>query len=169
MDLATLAQLITSMFVPYVAKAGAKLAEKVGERLPDQIQKLWEIIYVRFKGKSATEEVINDFAANPGEEDAQAIFRIQLKKLLSEDIAFAEELRTLLPRVNTADVSNIGSGAVATDGSVASGMGGIAIGGNVTGNARITLDRQDIHGNPQDTTDATEPHSGEEERNNLGS
>lgn len=102
MDPTALAATATALLAPYIAKAGEKLAEKVGEKLPEQIGKLWTTIAAKFKGKPAAEEAVKDLAANPKDEDNQAAFRKELKKLLAEDDGFVNELAKLLQAAQVA-------------------------------------------------------------------
>ncbi|MBI3241961.1 MAG: hypothetical protein HYZ49_06675 [Chloroflexi bacterium] len=132
MDPTTLAAAATALLAPYVAKAGEKLAEKVGEKLPDQMGKLWAAIADKFKGKPAAEEAAKDLAANPKDEDNQAAFRKELRKVLEADTGFVAELEKLLKSTSGDIILNAGSGAAASH-------GGIAVGGNVGGSI--------IHGN----------------------
>ncbi len=107
MDSTALAAAATALLAPYIAKAGEKLAEKVGEKLPDQIGKLWTAIAGKFKGKPAAEEAAKDLAAKPDDEDNQAAFRKELKKLLADDDDFVNELAKLF---NTAKAAYEKSG-----------------------------------------------------------
>ncbi len=126
MDPTALAATATALLAPYVAKAGEKLAEKVGEKLPEQMGKLWTAIAARFKGKPAAEEAVKDLAAKPDDEDNQAAFRKELKKVLEADTDFVAELEKLLKSTSGDIIVNTGSGAAASH-------GGIAVGGNVGG------------------------------------
>ena len=102
MDPTALAAAATALLAPYVSKAGEKLAEKVGEKLPEQMGKLWTAIAARFKGKPAAEEAVKDLAAKPDDEDNQAAFRKELKKLLADDADFVDELAKLLQAAQAA-------------------------------------------------------------------
>ncbi len=106
MDPTALATAATALLAPYVAKAGEKLAEKVGEKLPEQMGKLWTAIAARFKGKPAAEEAAKDLAAKPDDEDNQAAFRKELKKLLADDADFVNELAKLLQAAQAAHAAS---------------------------------------------------------------
>ena len=79
-------------FLPYLVKAGGKAAEEVGKKLGvdalDRAKTLW--------GKKEVEEAGQDAAEMPDDADAQAAFRLQLKKALTQDAALAEEVERLM-------------------------------------------------------------------------
>ena len=90
-------------FLPYLVKAGEKAAEKVGEKFSEGswnlAKQLWHRLKPRLDEKEASREAAEDLAKHPEDEDAQAAFRLQLKKLLSSDEAFAAELQDLLTEI----------------------------------------------------------------------
>lgn len=136
MDPQAIATTAVSVLSPYLAKAGEKAVEEVGKKLPETLGRVWRSITARLSGKPAAEEAAKDLAATPEDNDNQAAFRKELRKMLETDSAFATELAALLhsaQRESGVTVTNTGPGAVATGGSVAAGAGGIAIGGNVSG------------------------------------
>jgi hypothetical protein len=135
MDPATLATTAVSFLVPYLGKATDKAVEKVGEKFPDAVGKVWNTIAAKFKGKPA-EEAAKDLVVQPAEADNQAAFRKELRKVFEAEPAFAAEFESLLniARHESNDmISNTGSGAVATHGGVAAGAGGVAVKGDVHG------------------------------------
>ena len=133
MDPITLAASATSFLAPYLLKAGQALADQAVEHLPEGVDKVWSYVVEKFQGKPAAEEAANDLASHPDDEDSQAAFRRQLKKLL-EDPTVVTELSALLTKGKESMGINVQSGAVATGGGVAAGQGGIAVGGSVGGN-----------------------------------
>jgi hypothetical protein len=136
MDPTTIATTAVTVLTPYVVKAGEKTAEKLGEMLPAGVGKVWKAIAGRFKGKAAAEEAAADLVAQPEDEDNQAAFRKQLKKVLEADRGFMAELSQLLASVQPErgdQIFNLGSGAVAAHGGVAAGAGGVAIKGDSHG------------------------------------
>ena len=74
---------------PYLAKAGEVAAKKVGEDI-------YQALKARFSKKPAAQEALADLEKAPDDTDLQAALRIQLKKLLAEDEAFAAQLQHLL-------------------------------------------------------------------------
>ena len=96
MDPIPLATAVTALLAPYLIKVGEKAAEKIGAALPDQIGQLWTAVSEKLKGKPAAQEAVKDLTATPTDEDTQAAFRKELKKLLAEDADFVAELSQLL-------------------------------------------------------------------------
>ncbi|CAG0975506.1 hypothetical protein ANAEL_01423 [Anaerolineales bacterium] len=134
MDPTTLATAATSLLAPYLAKLGESFMEEAGARLPDKVGKVWETIVSRFKGNPTASSVANDLVKKADEPDNQDAFVLQLKKVLKEDEWFAATLQSILKEAQ-GQVSNIGDGAVATNGSI--GVGKIEVGGNLSGNITI--------------------------------
>jgi hypothetical protein len=122
MDPATLAASATAFLAPYLLKAGQSLADQAVDHLPEGVNKVWSYVLEKFHGKPAAEVAANDIASNASDEDNQAAFRKELKKLL-EDPAIVAELSGLLAK-----------GKESQGISVSAGDGGIAIHGNVQGN-----------------------------------
>jgi hypothetical protein len=134
MDPATLAVTATTLLAPYLAKLGESFMEEAGARLPDKIGKVWETITARFKGNPTASSIANDLVKNADEPDNQEAFALQLKKILKEDEEFANALQSMLKEAQ-GQISNIGDGAIATNGSIA--VGKIEIGGDLSGNFTI--------------------------------
>jgi hypothetical protein len=133
---AQLVQLLAP-FLPYLLKglklagqeAAKKLGEKAGEQGFEQAKALWDKLRPKVEARPAALEAAQDAAAHPDDEDALAALRLQLKKLLAEDQALAQELARLLPQSGPAGQTVI-----------ASGDRSVAIGGNASGNVIITGD-----------------------------
>ncbi len=129
-------------FLPYLVKgaklagqeAARKLGEKAGEQGFEQAKTLWEKLRPKVEAKSAALEAVQDAAERPDDEDALAALRLQLKKLLAEDQALAQELARLLEQTRPA-------GQTVT----ASGSRSVAIGGNVSGSVIVTGDGNTVH------------------------
>lgn len=135
MDPATLATSITALLVPYLAKAGASLADQAVKHLPEAVAGLWKAVSEHFKGKPGAEAAANDLTAKPDDTDNQELFELQLRKLLKDDPDFAAEISGLFEKAQASGgITLQGSGAVAAGGSVATGAGGIAVGGSNSGN-----------------------------------
>jgi hypothetical protein len=108
--------------------------EEAGARLPDKVGKVWETIVSRFKGNKTALSVASDLVKKANEPDNQEAFALQLKKVLKEDEEFASSLQSMLKEAQ-GQISNVGDGAVATNGSI--GVGKIEVGGNLSGNLTI--------------------------------
>ena len=125
-------------FLPYLLEgakvAGQEAAKVLGKRTSehglDQAKTLWEKLRPKVEAKPAALEAVQETAAHPNDEDALAALRLQLKKLLAEDQALAQELARLLEQAHPAG-QNV----------TASGDRSVAIGGNVSGSVIVTGDR----------------------------
>ncbi len=132
MDPTALAAAATAFLVPFLSKVGQGIADQAEKKLPEHVQKVWEAILAKFKGKPAAEGSAGELQAQANDQDNQDAFAVQLKKALKDDPAFAEELNRLLQTAQNADGKAAGvSGAVAGQGSVAAGH--IQVGGNIGG------------------------------------
>jgi hypothetical protein len=152
MDPITLAASITSFLAPYLAKAGAKLADEAIERLPSAVSTLWGAITKRFKAKPAAAEAADDLTAKPDDAESQVVFKSQLRKLLQDDPEFAQQIAGLFETAEASvKVDFQGSGAVATGGSVAAGQGGVAVNGNVSGSIVVGNQNTVSSGKPADS------------------
>jgi hypothetical protein len=140
MEPLTIATTAVAFLSPYLVKIGEQAAEKVGEKLPEAVGKVWNAIVTKFKGKAAAEEAVKDLVAKPDDEDNRAAFRKELRKVLDAEPVFVNELAGLLEeakRQGGDTIINTGSGAVATSGSVAAGAGGVAVKGDVQGGINV--------------------------------
>jgi hypothetical protein len=138
---AQLVQLLAP-YLPYLLKglklagqeAAKKLGEKAGEQGFEQAKTLWEKLRPKVEAKPAALEAAQDAAAHPDDEDTLAALRLQMKKLLAEDEALAQELARLLPQSGPAGQTVI-----------ASGDRSVAIGGSVSGSVIVTGDHNKIN------------------------
>jgi hypothetical protein len=134
---AQLVQLLAP-FLPYLVKgvklagqeAARKLGEQAGEQAFEQAKALWDKLRPKIEARPAALEAAQDAAAHPDDEDALAALRLQLKKLLAEDPALAQELARLLAQSRPAGQTVI-----------ASGDRSVAIGGSVSGSVIVTGDK----------------------------
>ncbi|HET6979277.1 MAG TPA: hypothetical protein VFI24_23295 [Pyrinomonadaceae bacterium] len=140
MDIGVLASSVTTALVPllpYLLKAGEKAAEETGKTVAAQswewAKSLWTKLKPKVEAKEAALEAAHDVAQSPGDEDAQAAFRQQLKKLLTEDQSLAKEVSHWLEQGKAAGLSVS-----------ASGERSVAIGGDVNGSTIITGDQNKV-------------------------
>lgn len=140
MDIGALASSLTTVLVPllpYLLKAGEKAAEETGKTVAGQswewAKSLWTKLKPKVEAQPAALEAAQDAAQAPGDEDLQTSFRVQLKKLLTEDQALAEEVSRCLDQGRAAgiNVSAIGERSV-------------AIGGDVKSSTIITSDQNKV-------------------------
>lgn len=138
MDPITLATAATSLLTPFIKKAGAAAMDRIAEKFPDAVGKVWEAIS---KKSSNVLEAVGDLAKNPDDTDNEVFFRKQLQKALEKDQEFASLLADLVEKAKNDPTINIGGdGIVATNNSTA--VGNISVGGNVNGNFVIGNNNQ---------------------------
>ena len=140
MDIGTMASSLTTVLVPllpYLLKAGEKAAEETGKTVANQslewVKSLWTKLSPKIEAKPAALEAVQDAALAPEDPDAQAAFRQQLKKLLTEDQSLAEEVSRWLDEGKAAGI-NVS----------ASGDRSVAIGGNVKSTTIVTGDQNKV-------------------------
>ena len=140
MDIVTLANSVTTALVPllpYLLKAGEKAAEETGKTVAGQswewAKSLWTKLKPKVEAKEAALEAAHDVALAPEDQDAQATFRQQLKKLLAEDQSLAEEVSRWLDQGKAAGLTV-----------TASGERSVAIGGNVNDSTIVTGDQNKV-------------------------
>lgn len=116
---------------------GEQAAEEAGQRLGaaawEHAKALWGRLRPKVESKPALQEAVQDAATDPQDEDAIAALRLQLKKLLAEDPALAEEIARLWSEAQSAGVPV----TTIADRSVAAG-------GNVTGSVIVTGDKNRV-------------------------
>jgi len=140
MDITALASSLTTILVPllpYLLKAGETAAEETGKAVAGQswewAKSLWTKLQPKVEAKPGAVEVAQDAALAPEDQDAQAAFRQQLKKLLTEDQSLAEEVSRWLDQGKAAGI-NV----------TAAGERSVAIGGDVKGSTIVTGDRNKV-------------------------
>ena len=140
MDIALLAASLTtalSPLLPYLLKAGEKVADETSKAVADQTlewgKSIWSKLRPKVEAKPAALEVVQDVARTPDDKGAQASLEHQLKKLLTEDQSLAEEVHRWLEQGKAAGI-NV----------VASGDRSVAIGGDAKGNTIVTGDRNRV-------------------------
>jgi hypothetical protein len=138
MDPITLATAATTLLAPFIKKAGTAAMDRIAEKFPDAVGKVWDAIS---KKSSNAAEAAGDLAKNPDDTDNEVFFRKQLQKALEKDQEFANLLADLVDNAKNDPSINIGGdGVVATNNSTA--VGKVSIGGNVNGNFVIGNNNQ---------------------------
>ncbi len=139
MDIVALASALTTVLaplLPYLRKAGERAADEAGKTVAGQswewAKSLWNKLQPEVEAKPAALEAAEDVAQSPEDQDAQAAFRQQLKKLLTENQSLAEEVNRWLEQGKAAGIN-------------VSGEGSIAIGGNVKGSTIIAGNRNKVN------------------------
>jgi len=132
MDPATIGTAVVAFLSPYLAEGGKAAAKKAGGALVAAIER-------RFKDQPAAQEALEDMKDDPQDDDVQAALRVQLKKAMQADEAFAAELAGLVEEAQaiapaTYRAAVYGSGAVAQGpGAAAAGEHGVATSGDAQG------------------------------------
>lgn len=153
MDPISIAPLVISawnLLAPYAKKVADKFVEKAGESLPDAVGKVWDAVKGKMEERPETSTLPAELAATPDDQIAQGAFQYQLKKLLENDEAFAQQLEKL---VNEAKQVTSYSAILNSDvtiaqgtGAVAAGERGVVVGGNVQDSTIVTGD-ENVVGN----------------------
>jgi len=128
---------ILAPFLPYLLKVGEDLGARATKQMEDKgwdlASKLWGRLGAKVDARPSAREAAVDLAAQPTDEDAQAVLRVQMKKLLADEPELQRELAALLKEAQ-------GSGSTTTV--TASGDRSVAIGRDVRGSTIITGDSQ---------------------------
>ena len=114
-DIAQLAAQITAFlapYLPYLVKGGKiaakKAFEKAGEIFAEkgweQAEAMWEKLKTKVETKPAAQDALEEFVKDPKEEDALPSLRQQIKKILAEDMKFAEEISVNIEKINISHI-----------------------------------------------------------------
>jgi hypothetical protein len=140
MDIGALASSLTTALVPllpYLLKAGEKAAEETGKAVAGQslewAKSLWTKLKPKVESNSEALAAAQEVAEAPKDADLQAVLRVQLKKLLTEDQSLAEEVSRWLDQGKAAGITM-----------AASGDRSVAIEGDIKGSTIITGDRNKV-------------------------
>ena len=141
--------LVTSTWIvlqPYIPILASKAVEEVGKTA---VVEIWAAIKNKFDMKDAAKEALAELVKHPQDADVQGAFRLQLRKLLEEDNAFASELVKLLEKTGSDFKGQIiGDGAIAQGiGAKAVGRGGILVEGDMLGSDIATGEKNLINSN----------------------
>ena len=127
---------ILTPFLPYLIKVGEGVGTRVAQQMEDKgwdlASKLWGRLGAKVDARPSAREAAADLAAQPADEDAQAVLRVQIKKLLADEPDLQHELEALLK-----EAAPSGSTTTVT----ASGERSVAIGRDVRGSTIITGDQ----------------------------
>jgi hypothetical protein len=131
MDPVTLAEAVTTFLISYLPdrkKVSQDVAVPAGKRL-------WNLINRRFSDSPAAAIALHDLESKSDDRDNQEAFAFQLKKALKEDPQFAKEIAELLQQAKAGNIINVGSGNVASGGSISTGN--VQVGDDFSGNVVI--------------------------------
>jgi hypothetical protein len=138
MDPITLATAATSLLAPFIKKAGAAAMDKLAEKMPEAVSKVWDAIS---KKSGSAIEAAHDLAKNPDDTDNEVFFKKQLQKAFEKDQEFASLLTDLMEKAKGESNINIGGDGVVADNN-STAVGKISVGGNVNGNFVIGNNNQ---------------------------
>lgn len=91
-------------------EAGSELARKIGSAAADQTVRLWNWLRPKAEATPALQTAVADLAAQPDDADAQAVMRVQLKKLLEAQPTLVGELSGMLQNSVVQSVTQTASG-----------------------------------------------------------
>ncbi len=120
--------------LPYLTsdddKAGQEARQKLGTDAWNSGKSVWDRLRPEIESRTAAHEAVNDASLMPGDADALAAFRLQLKKLLAENEVLANDLSELLKQAPSvpSQITQVGDRNV-------------VVGGSVHGNFIVTGDR----------------------------
>jgi len=95
MDSEELAKVVSALLVPtlpYLIRGARQAGTTIREEASKQAQRLWAVVKPKIDETPSGSSAAADVADAPEDLDAQAAFRLQLRKLLAQDPAFLEEL-----------------------------------------------------------------------------
>ena len=104
MDLPQIKELVDFLApaLPILTMAGEAAVQESAKNLAAETHEaakgLWDRIRSAVAARPAAQEAVTDLAADPENEDAKAVFRVQLRKLLEENPALAAEVAGLMKR-----------------------------------------------------------------------
>ena len=146
MDMLTATQLAAYLApaLPFLTKGSEEAVKEAGKKLGaavwEQVSGLWKLLKPKVDERPAALESVEDLARDPELESARNALAWQLDKIFQADPGLRAELAKLFQAnggTKTYQAFLQGDGAIAQDGGVAAGKGGIAIGGNVEGGVML--------------------------------
>ena len=84
---------VLRLMFPQLAYVESNFENQVGWKAA---RAMWQKLRLRLEAKAAGREALADLASYPNDEDYQAALRVQIKKLLKQDVALKRELEVLL-------------------------------------------------------------------------
>lgn len=140
MDIPTLVTEAVLLLVPYLAKGGRTIADKVGKNIGDLVnskaETLYETIKTKFVGNDDASQTLKRLEAMPEDRDCQIAMESVLKEVIAEDSQFQIMLDQLLVEVKQVGGGRItqvySGGAEATQVTAIADRGGTAVVGNYT-------------------------------------
>ena len=114
MDLAMLAKELTAFlvpFLPFLVKAGEKVAEEAGKKLGgdawEKAKGLWGKLRSKVEAKPAAQDAVQKAVTRPQDERVKAAVELQVEDILREDTILAAEIARLWEEAKAAGVTVI--------------------------------------------------------------
>ncbi len=104
MEIPIIAGQVLAALAPYLAKAGAKVAEKVGEQAFEAVKNLYTLIKSKFSDDQDAADALQRLEAKPDSASNKAALKGVLEDKMNADSAFAEAVRERLAAVKAAGV-----------------------------------------------------------------
>jgi hypothetical protein len=146
MDPASIAAGVVSVLAPFlkgfisgVTHGSEKVGEAAGGKLRELAAGIWQRLHPKLQQSPAAMQAVQKVADQPDDEDWQAGLRAQLRMLLEEDHALAEELGSSLEEAQRAGVVS----DVVIYGGVSADHGAVVAGRDITGGVRTGGDQPD--------------------------
>ncbi|MFK8183341.1 MAG: CHAT domain-containing protein [Phormidesmis sp.] len=145
MEISTLATFLTP-FLPYFLKLGKgadeteteTAANQFGEAVWQKAQMVWAVLGSKVDAKASAKEAAADVVNEPEDEDSQAALRNQLKKLLANDEALANQLATIFQSDNSTSTTQITQTVKGNKTQTIGPISGGQVFGNVSGSVIIS-------------------------------
>ena len=132
-----LTTIVIGVLTKFATDHGADILKNAGQATADAASKVFNGVMNKLKGDPRFGWIAEQFAKNP--ETYKAPVADAVEEQIKTDPNFAAEMKALVESFDKAQkaagvtIVNTGSGAVAIQGGVAAGAGGVAVGGNVSG------------------------------------
>jgi hypothetical protein len=130
-DLVSLAQEVSPYVMAAVSAYGGAVLARANEEAADATVGWGRTLLQRIFGVTSegdeVPEAVAELAADPGNEDLQAVLRVQIGRLLTADPELAAQVRALLEQADAA------TGRTVTTTVTASGKGAVAAGRDIAG------------------------------------
>ena len=120
MDAQELAKVVSALLapcLPYLLRGAGQAGRAIGNEASKQAHRLWAVLKPKLDEAPSAAEAAREVANAPEDPDAQAAFRLQLRKLLAQDPALLEELSGLWREIAS---SRVGQRIVTIGGGVSS-------------------------------------------------
>jgi hypothetical protein len=105
--LATIAGSAVALLSPYLKKTAQEIEQTVGSIAVKKVEELLSAIKAKFQKNASAQGSLNDLAKSPDDTENQAAVREYLKKMLSSDEDFANQLTNILKEAANAGADKV--------------------------------------------------------------